>query len=776
VDRRDPSENPAGESRCDLRTFQRQSWTKPRGLLVAFALLGLQLVPAIRPKAVGGDWYENRLLANGGARMLAAPEAVFVREIQTFLGDSPGRRGVDGTNGPAPNSAEAELADLQDALRARGATPEAVDAVVRRHRVERDKLQEFVAQRDAWRNLAIAGPGQILPSPPFLAPGAIRVHAGLPAEFAEYFRGAIAWHSGDTNTACAIWELLLKRPATERRFRSTWAAFMLGKAAWESRPNRGVQFFQKVRALAQAGFADSLDLATSSLGWEARIEMRRQAFGRAIDLYLEQAAAGDESAFNSLRFAAAAAVTDGARSLQSLATQSNAQRVITAWMISGGWQRAPVDVDSPIKEPILNWLARQSLVPPPGGDWHTRERPVRLWLEAVEAAQVRDAETAEKLALLAYQAEELEIARRWIARAPAAPTAQWIEAKLLIRARRIDDAAAILARLVRRFPADRTGAQEGTEPLALAGRLHASGPFYWHRKPAPVGMLGELGALQLAQSEYTEALDALLRAGYERDARYVADRVLTLPELQAYVDRYWPEQPPTTVESLSDYRPYTERYPDQFRQAIRHLLAMRLLRAGRTDDARAYFPRFARSILDEYLQALAEGRDVARPAAHRAEALRQAAQIVRSRGYALFAAPAETDWRVRDGLFNSTADLPARFTPAGRTVLPTSFDERLRAVQSAIYPVRSWHCGFLAAELAWEAAQLMPNESDDTARLLWEAGTWIKYLDPQAADRFYKALVQRCSTTELGRLADRRRWFPTAKELATAVAPPEANP
>ena len=54
----------------------------------------------------------------------------------------------------------------------------------------------------------------------------------------------------------------------------------------------------------------------------------------------------------------------------------------------------------------------------------------------------------------------------------------------------------------------------------------------------------------------------------------------------------------------------------------------------------------------------------------------------------------------------------------------------------------------------------MPDNSDDTARALIEAGSWLKARDPKAADRFYKALVRRCGTTDLGRRADQLRWFP----------------
>ncbi len=75
-------------------------------------------------------------------------------------------------------------------------------------------------------------------------------------------------------------------------------------------------------------------------------------------------------------------------------------------------------------------------------------------------------------------------------------------------------------------------------------------------------------------------------------------------------------------------------------------------------------------------------------------------------------------------------------------------------------PDRRFHYRWQAAALAWEAAQLMPNNTDETARVLCTAGTWLKDRDPEGADQFYKALVRRCRKTALGRQADVLRWFP----------------
>ncbi len=83
--------------------------------------------------------------------------------------------------------------------------------------------------------------------------------------------------------------------------------------------------------------------------------------------------------------------------------------------------------------------------------------------------------------------------------------------------------------------------------------------------------------------------------------------------------------------------------------------------------------------------------------------------------------------------------------------------------------------GYRAADLAWWAASLMPNDSADTARILMEAGGWLKDRDPRAAERFYQAMAIRCGNTSLGRAAAQIHWFPvSAGENTPAIrsAPP----
>ena len=85
-----------------------------------------------------------------------------------------------------------------------------------------------------------------------------------------------------------------------------------------------------------------------------------------------------------------------------------------------------------------------------------------------------------------------------------------------------------------------------------------------------------------------------------------------------------------------------------------------------------------------------------------------------------------------------------------------------------ITPEGLWRGGFSSAALAWDSAQLLPNNSDETARILCRGGSWIAW-DPQAADILYKALVRRCRKTAIGAEADRLRWFPRLDQQGNLV-------
>lgn len=710
--------------------------------LFRLAVLGLALLSmASFARACGPD-FPNNLLDSGDNALLVAPVAEFERELQR-LNLAPGRFDhVSATNGYEQQAFDAEMSDLAAALMKSKTSGEESARVVEGHRVNRKKLAGFLDAIETWEakrwmDATDAEVGSRGPRP--LMPDFGEV-PGLPVEFSDYFAGVVAFRNadGDDVEARKPWEQLLARPAGERKFRSTWAAFMLGKS-WESKDDdKAVEYFQMTRELARRGFVDSIGLAVAATGLEARVELRREHFKRAIELYLEQYAAGDGSAVVSLQWTAAVALGAGGAELVSLSASENTRSVVTAYLICGERNRRYGDAGLP----SANYIAD--------------------WLNAVEAQEVRDVDSSERLALAAYQAGDYESAQRWINQARNTPVGQWLQAKLFLRAGKISQAAALLANVVTLLPV--TAVSGTNETTGFADSLHVtSGSDAW--TPACKQALGELGVLQLGRREFTQALDALLNAGFWQDAAYVAERVLTTDELKSYVDRKWPPKESSPAELLKEEVSDALSETLSRREDIRHLLARRLTRELRSSEAREYYPANWRPQFDELVATLNEGWNESALGEQRAKALFASAIIARTNGMELLGTELAPDWFINGGGFDYGLTWESRSNSSvasGFNVASTA--ELRRAVQHGADPEARFHYRYQAAFLAWEAARLMPDNTDETARVLCTAGTWLKVRDPVTADIFYKALVRRCRRTAIGEQADRMRWFPVLDE------------
>jgi tetratricopeptide (TPR) repeat protein len=716
--------------------------------------------------ACGPD-FPNSLLDGGDAAMLVAPVSDFMGELRRMkLGESRFQAvpltGESAVASFASQTAVAELTDLTAALKKAKLPDDEADRILSAHQAAREQLGKFLADTEAWANSppwdyddkgAHRGKPQS-PQPQF--PN-IEVPAGLPGEFADYLEGALAWHNPSVvgkRMACAAWERLLERPPKERRFKSTWAAFMLGKASEEDEPDKTVQYFKQVRELARHGFVDSVGLAAASLGLEARVYLQQKKYDRAIELYLEQLSTGDPTAGPSLISAAAEVLQKGPDVLRPLALNPRTQRVLTAFVISRHSRR---------------WLEIETEDQDGNSRPGLRADVSRAWLEAVETAEVKDVESAAKLALAAYQNNDMPLAWRWIKRAPSSPVAQWLQAKLLLHDGKAKQAAELLASVARAFsiepPSTNRVASAQFKDLLY---IEASGD-HPPQISADRQVLGELGVFRLARREYVQSLDALLNAGFWMDAAYVAERVLTADELKTYVDRYWPPAPPEQVAEENEKYGESEISPVLLRTQIRYLLARRLMRLLRADEAREYYPPEWTPQCLALVQSLRTGWDESLPADQRAKALFQAAIIARTNGMELIGTEVEPDWHVHGGNFEEGVTASARATNEAAKVLVASEDELQRAARHKTDPEERFHYRYQAASLAWEAAKLMPDNSDDTARVLWTAGFWLKNRDPRTADIFYKALVRRNRKTALGMEADRIRWFPQLDEQGNLI-------
>jgi hypothetical protein len=362
-------------------------------------------------------------------------------------------------------------------------------------------------------------------------------------------------------------------------------------------------------------------------------------------------------------------------------------------------------------------------------------------------AGITEMRGADRLAWAAYQANDVAAADRWLklggAEGEGTAVGQWIRAKLELRAGNIDAAAAALANAGAAFPLNE-------EWNAVAEGHYGDLPW----KPGNHAA-GELALLKLGRAQFVDAMDLFARNGFWADAAFIAERVVTVDELKTYVD-----QNVTAEEHAQVGEPFARRV-----ESLRYLLARRLTRRGQWKVARPYYPVELRPFLDQYIGAIRDGHDVSRSAAQRAASLWEAAKLARFQGMELLGTELTPDAAIYGGNFQvfEMDDAIRRKQAAeaeDRKLSPVTAEEQRRLALPAETIDKRFHYRYIALDHAWAAAQLMPSNTDELARLLIEAGQWVAAQDPQAADRFYKALVTRCGKTPLGKEADRLRWFP----------------
>ena len=106
--------------------------------------------------------------------------------------------------------------------------------------------------------------------------------------------------------------------------------------------------------------------------------------------------------------------------------------------------------------------------------------------------------------------------------------------------------------------------------------------------------------------------------------------------------------------------------------------------------------------------------------------------------------------------------------------IPATAAEKERIARNSPRPTRRFHYRWVAAELAWRAAGLMNDGTEELADVLNTGGSWIKNHDDKGADKFIQSIERRCPNTEIGKAAAAN---PTATPAAAPVpAAPNAAP
>jgi hypothetical protein len=235
-----------------------------------------------------------------------------------------------------------------------------------------------------------------------------------------------------------------------------------------------------------------------------------------------------------------------------------------------------------------------------------------------------------------------------------------------------------------------------------------------------------------------------------------------------------------TIDELKDY---IAAHSDAIELKI--ILARRYARAGRWDEAIPFYPTDIRPIA----QQLAEDITYAMPKSSLQRAIGRVDRLL-SRVWGNAEIDVETRHVNRElarrryeaaetimhsgdvllGRWYWNIGAPDRFKTLGEydvsgaalatmQVMRPTDDERAR-VKEHMKGMDRHHLRYRAAKLMWQSAESLPDDDMDTVRALYYGGVYLKYIDPVAADKFYKALVWRNWSLPYAQKANEARWFP----------------
>ncbi len=401
--------------------------------------------------------------------------------------------------------------------------------------------------------------------------------AMLPAAVRLYTAGAVDFHKGDSAKAIARFRAILDLPASERRDREVWAAYMLGRL-YGSKGDiaEASESFASTREFANNGAPDPLGLGVASFGEEARLHLKRaealqkakkmspqqlREYGReiaaAVRLYAEQTAHGSTIGFDSLRRVVDEVSGDDAAVAATICDPMVQQLLVTRTLDGDAWTSHNPD-DS---------------------QGSTSTSQISTLVTSVQKCGSGNITAADRLAAIAYRDGDYPLAHTLAIQATS-PLAMWVQARLAMQKGDVAEAAKYYAAASKAFPS--------------SGDTNASD------ERAKALLVGENGVLTLARGEYVDALEQLYpySATFWGDVAYIAERVLTVDELKTFVDTHKDTQfnPFVSLDSSTNPDEPTTSEPGDSENGpgpadqLRDLLARRLVRAGRYQEAVNYFP------------------------------------------------------------------------------------------------------------------------------------------------------------------------------------------
>ena len=530
------------------------------------------------------------------------------------------------------------------------------------------------------------------------------VRVDLP-DGALYEAGASALRAFDFVSAAKHFHAVLELPTASNQHYSVAAAFMLGKLE----APQGHAWFAKTRELAAQGLADPLCLEQASLREDGRQHLQIQDDAAAFRDY---AAAGDVF---SMRVVAAQISSDSERLRRAMA-DATLRDWLAAWLRAGNGSNKTLQL----------------------------------------LAKFPEFEGADAIAARAWTLGEFALSEQFAAKSRSA-LGYWVQAKLAMR--------------YGNLPRQR-------EALQLAASMAARA----HDERMETSVREELMSLALGEKRYDDAALLAWKLHDQGVVAYLVEAVLDADAAIAFVTNPavvgdWtpnqkpPPQPPL-VQSADDaplplFSPggctACVAYPRLEMPWLRHLLARRLLREGRWQQAVPFFPQALQARAQAYATARTRAGKV--QGIDKAEALYAAAQALHPDGMLLAGTELAPDWTLVSGSYDEGLSPRVRQMRDNDPLLPRfegpiqgdcaefladdvpamtkpgpcleTVDERQRATLHAptLPPDGDsrFHYRMVKSELLEQASRLVPSHSQAFAALLCAASVPICYRHSQRA-------------------------------------------
>ena len=223
-----------------------------------------------------------------------------------------------------------------------------------------------------------------------------------------------------------------------------------------------------------------------------------------------------------------------------------------------------------------------------------------------------------------------------------------------------------------------------------------------------------------------KAAERWVKGCFEADMAMIAEKVMTIDELKKFCDKHFPT--PVLLEEGIDFLNYEKdtynplKRTEELNFILRNLLARRLMRAGRFEEARSYFTGVHTRKRSEKFFALQKILDS--PSVSKTEkeiAMLNMAALVRFDGDRLFGTHLEPDNLICRNRYAYTWGKKQKFVKFNTPDLPR-YSYRYRAAK------------------LYEKAADMTSDRKIKALALWTGGSILKNLSPRTADYYFKRL------------------------------------